>query len=530
MPPRILRGSIVLLFSFSGLLDGSASSADAPGVAPTSLTISVPGPINGCGALSGGLSPLDASVLDLTQPSAFLNNAQNVLHGAGGAIATAELVSLNPQTVVYGIAPQFRWSDDHLFTSTNLIRWWESARRVKSSNQVGYRDIIRLIPSADGREVVATFRKPDTGWPLLFRDVGEYPSLGTRCGSFALVHRPSLGPYHVVAATRNQVTLRASKAWTLNGHRFSTIVITTSLTINSNPQSFVGYRPDVTASDVTAMTLHPTFDGSFSSSNGIAELQFSPRTPIVLRRALSLLIVRSRVISARYGSVTRLPYPSSSALFAQGMPGGPGPFVRPVGYVLGSSPVPDCTTCAERTLLVHHYVVLSGARTYGGRIVALTLGVGPTALDRATARQIVAFWRRAHFVVRERSYSSDAAASLAARRSLVAVSMLVRPTASLPQQVADSFLHSTMIDSYATGFTSSDIQRAATRASSLFNETSANASWNVVDEAILRSFIVRPLFTLPALTEWSSTVRNITASNSLIGLLDSLPNWVSTLK
>jgi hypothetical protein len=46
-----------------------------------------------------------------------------------------------------------------------------------------------------------------------------------------------------------------------------------------------------------------------------------------------------------------------------------------------------------------------------------------------------------------------------------------------------------------------------------------------MDQKILSSYWVRPLFTSPSLLAWTNTMTGVTTSFSVPGLLDEEPNW-----
>ena len=100
----ILRGSISravltgIAITIALAPTAVASAAKKPIVTSNendnTITVSLPGPLNGCGYFDAGSNPTSKAVLDLLQPSAFLTSTSDVLVGEGGPIAAAELTSL----------------------------------------------------------------------------------------------------------------------------------------------------------------------------------------------------------------------------------------------------------------------------------------------------------------------------------------------------------------------------------------------------------------------------------------------------
>ncbi len=109
MIPRGSGRRVALVVVISGLIVVAATLlayrkppvAEGPANPATStLTLSLPGPFNGCSVLSPEVAASSAAILDLIRPSAFLVGPPNILSGEGGAVTSAELISLHPEKVV----------------------------------------------------------------------------------------------------------------------------------------------------------------------------------------------------------------------------------------------------------------------------------------------------------------------------------------------------------------------------------------------------------------------------------------------
>ena len=95
-------------------------------------------------------------------------------------IQSAEVVSVNPQTVVYQIAPKAVWSDGVPITAADFQYAWQSQRGGATdidgapdsvASTLGYRDILSVASSNSGRTVTVTFRTPYADWESLFDDL-----------------------------------------------------------------------------------------------------------------------------------------------------------------------------------------------------------------------------------------------------------------------------------------------------------------------------------------------------------------------
>jgi ABC-type transport system substrate-binding protein len=423
----ILRGSVVrslgacLVLICSLLLIGPATAAPSPPAAKATLNLSLPGPFNGCTILDTGATPTTNAILDLVRPSAFLTTPGGNLAGEGGAIASAELVSLDPETVVYTIAPNQHWSNGAPFSGIDLVGWWLRAKQLASVQSDGYRDIRSLAETNGGLTVTATFAQPYAEWNLLFRDV---EAIGTPAGCqwSNFLRRPSLGPYGVVSASPRRIVLVANQAWNLDPNRFGRIVISDSAAIPASASAkYVSYSLNVSSASVEAASAHPSISSHIGTSSENAEISFAPARPLTqsldLRDALSVMLNRQSIINNIYGSVTFSPSVAQSALYSQGQaayPGGngSGPSAQSTTTTVTSNQpghsLNDCTSCALTLLKGADYLrTPSGWATPSGTLLSLHVAVGPTPLDQAVATT----WRRS----RRRQTTSTSPSSLAPR-------------------------------------------------------------------------------------------------------------------
>jgi hypothetical protein len=53
----------------------------------------------------------------------------------------------------------------------------------------------------------------------------------------------------------------------------------------------------------------------------------------------------------------------------------------------------------------------------------------------------------------------------------------------------------------------------------------ASTTWLALDQVIMNDFWVRPLFTAPSLTVWSSTLTPVSSSFVVSGFVDQIPTW-----
>lgn len=523
----VVVASVLLVYRSPRPTPGPADPASS------SLTLDVPGPFNACSALSPSATATTRAILDLVRPSAFLTGPTDILFGEGGAIASAELVSLHPETVVYTIDPKLRWSDGRPFAVRDLIDWWHAARAVSSVANDGYRQITSMVVGKMGDSVTATFSRDFADWNLLFRDINQAGAAST-CAPSDLSRQPSLGPYLVQSASASKVVLVANPEWTVNYNRFHHVIFVTDADLTNHDASyFVKYAPVATQSLVDNLVAHPKFQGRFGNSSEIEELTFSPHDSLTastrMRTILSWLLDRHVILAKLFGTFTFTPAVPTSALFSQGQYDYP-PHHRGVAPTSRDSslvnPNVDCRRCAESMLRASGYQrSVQGWRDGAGATLSVTVAVGPSDLDHETAALVDAQWEALGIEVTAFDASSESQAASLAATGETDLALFERPTSTTPWWSGRSWDGPAISDAYSSGITPSTVGPLFRSAQSTFNPATADVSWLKIDHVILKDFWVRPLYTVPSLTEWSQSVANVVPSLSLDGLIDQVTGW-----
>ena len=516
-------------------LSGAVSSSNANENAET-LDLSLPGPFNGCSFLDPGATATSDAILDLVRPSAFVTNANGTLEGEGGAISSTELISLAPETVRYTIDTNLTWSDGLPFNGSDLVDWWQRARALSSVTSDGYRAIKSLVVSTNGQSVTAVFSSPYADWDLLFRDV-EAPGTTPGCAISELASRPSLGAYEVGSATASRIVLTMNTHWPLDTNRFGRIVITDNQTLpTTQTANFADYTLAVNGAEVLALSNHPALLSRISSSSNIEELTYSPSLAttrlLAVRKALSWSINRQAMIDTLFGAVTFSPSVAASAIYSQGESAYPGPSGTNPGGQATTTTSPttsgqaDCESCALTVLRDAGFERTSAGWTDGTtKTLTIRLGVGPSDLDHSVALLVQKDWNAIGIhstVVKE---SSDQGAALSAAVGRVDVALFARPTQTNPSYTARSWAGPAYPDTYPSGVRLASVTTLFDEARDIFNPVTASVTWLKLDQVILNDFWVRPLFTAPSLTIWSSTLAPVTNSFVVPGFVDQIPTW-----
>jgi peptide/nickel transport system substrate-binding protein len=506
----------------------------------STLDISLPGPFNGCSYLDPGATVTSDAILDLVRPSAFQTNFNGTLQGEDGAISSAELISLSPQTVRYTISPKLVWSDGLAFNGADLVDWWQRARTLASVTSDGYRAIKSLVVATNGLSVTATFATPYADWELLFRDI-EAPGTTPGCAISNLVSRPSLGPYFVSSATASRIVMSMNPEWPLDANRFGRIVITDNQVLPASYNAnYADYTLALNGAAIVALSNHPTLDSHIGSSNNIEEITFAPGTPITsqmsLRKALSLSINRQSMIDTLFGSITYSPSVAASAIYSQGQSQYPGPSgSNPAGQTTTTTTTPakgslvDCESCAVADLRVAGYTRTSAGWIDGSaKPLAIVLGVGSSDLDHSVAKLVVGDWKAIGIHTSIVNEKTDVAAARAAATGNVEVALFARPTETNPSYTGRSWAGPPYLDTYSSGVRIASVTTLFNDAASIFNPVTATPMWLQIDQTIMNDFWVRPLFTAPSLTIWSGLLGPVQGSFIVSGFVDQVPTWSKT--
>ena len=488
------------------------------GAAVKTLYVSLPGPLDACSSLSVGASDTSVAIGDLLYPSAFLNGPNDALVGTGAAIVSAELTSVNPESVTYSVAPQLKWSDGTDFNATSLVQWWTRAKAQPSISSDGYRAISSMTVSSDGLSVVAKFSQSFSNWNVLFRDVLSRNS-SLDCSIKNLEHRPTLGYYSVTSATKHQIVLRKSGLLHKGVMRFGRVVISDTMSTSKVPsKSFIGEMVSVNSQDVSLLTSDPRLTTSLTSSSSLTQMSFSSVRPnvslLAFRQALSVAINRQLMVNFLWGTTTttvrvanRLLTPATSA----------------VGSANLDAPQ-DCLTCALEALKSIGYSQAGSSwHSPHGNTVAIRMTVGPSGADRSAAAFIINTWRVIGIPTFRVTASSEQLAAASLRSGAADVAVYSRSLAFGPSVVARAYFGSPVLDSYAVGPRNPLWAQTALAVTQVFNDAQASQQWALFDAQVTHSFISRPLFCAPVIQAWSRRFSTVRGGSSVIALVDQLP-------
>ena len=530
------RGLIAAFAAFA-ILGSNVPFASAKTVNTDTLHIYIPGTFNGCTSTSETSTAAFRSIMDLTRPSAFLPNSFGRLIGVRGPVVSAELTSLNPQTVVYTIDPSFLWSNGDSFSVSDLTDLIAIGRESQATWADGYHHIVSQTIGPKLKTLRVVFDNHYSEWAGMFRAL-EHKGLAAPCSHSQIVAQPSLGPYSLLSLSTKIAVLQANEAWPHYEQLYRTVIVEAGAAadeIGATP--FVDLRYSFTSEDLTASSSHTDRLGKIGISNHLATILYSPRRYLpsqsAVREYLSAALNRQTLINELVGEQTFSVATANSNVIGQSQ----------IGYsgTSGLSPVTqmtmpdnsggvftatgDCGSCAASMLGTGRGLRrLSDVTTFNGTPLVVRLAVGPSPRMQQLATLVQAQWRVAGVGVFVARYRTDLAASNAVAYG-ASDAALVEQTVGPVASSAASWYGPRRSDQLDAGWRTESGNAAGIAALSTFNPVDGLHSWKLLDDEISRNFWARPLFSLPYYLRWSSSISTVLPSSSMDGLICQVTLW-----
>jgi peptide/nickel transport system substrate-binding protein len=533
-----------------GALVITTPSAAAPASREPTLTVAIPGPFGGCNPGSTSTTAATDEVLSLVLPSAFTPGSLSTPVGDTPVVAQAEVVSLNPQTVVYTIAPGATWPDGAAFGAEDLVRTWQERRADALVADLGYRDVASMTPNAAGTTLTVVFSTPYSDWESLFNLIVPESTTAAACSQPTAALDPSMGPYAITSATSTTVTLEANKAWTGTLPFYTHVVVTTD---PSDPVPEGGaprlvYLPSPTLAQLEAITSTGAFDSRIQHDTTIVSLDFAVRGPEALpldaREAVARFIDRTAIVNTVAAPIDDSAAPAASHLFGQGdadylgAPGTPvGTPVAPAAPLPGASgsaaygDVPDVATADALLHAAGYAKSVSGWREPGGRPFSVCLGVpdqlvqlvGTAAMvrDQLLAQGVEVEWRPSGTVasVVDDLRAGTCAAGLVSRTGDGFATHEAAIWLAAPSPVP--------MDLTWTGVDDPIVNAAALTATSMLNPLTAVTTWTAMDARLWNLMVGLPLYSPSVYVGWTPQVAGLLPCSTVGCTIAQIPSLVA---
>ena len=387
-----LLGLAVLAAGCSTASGGSTTTVTYVGVAGGAISFGMTEGVSGCNPnTTEGNTPGTLTVLGAVLPSPFVVGA-NGTPQANLQLTEAEVVDLNPQTVVYTLNPKAVWSDGVPISAADFKYAWEQQRGdpVVSSPDVasiaGYRDIASVKGSNGGHTVTVKFKKSFADWRSLFNNlvpahVMEKVGWNPTCSTVDPTIDLSGGPFKIGSVSGSTIRLVQNPKWwgTPANAKSVTVHIATSTDELAQWMSSgyvsVAEPSTVTPSFLTEMTGLPGAASDVENSNTLLQLNMASgltsKLSPDLRAAIALTVDRQALVNQQVSWAVPGVTPADSHVYVQGQ----------AAYKPSSSSVPTTTVPVPDHFDLDHRHRSGGQREFPG-----DPGAGPGRRLRTAGR------------------------------------------------------------------------------------------------------------------------------------------------
>jgi peptide/nickel transport system substrate-binding protein len=362
-----LLGLAVLAAGCSTASGGSTTTVTYVGVAGGAISFGMTESVSGCNPnTTEGNTPGTLTVLGAVLPSPFVVGA-NGTPQANLQLTEAEVVGLNPQTVVYTLNPKAVWSDGVPISAADFKYAWEQQRGdpVVSSPDVasiaGYRDISSVKGSNGGHTVTVKFKKSFADWRSLFNNlvpahVMEQVGWNPTCSTVDPTIDLSGGPFKIGSVSGSTIRLVQNPKWwgTPANAKSVTVHIATSTDELAQWMSSgyvsVAEPSTVTPSFLTEMTGLPGAASDVENSNTLLQLNMASgltsKLSPDLRAAIALTVDRQTLVNQQVSWAVPGVMPADSHVYVQGQAA-----YKPSSSSVPTTTVPVPTTSTSTTVI-----------------------------------------------------------------------------------------------------------------------------------------------------------------------------------
>ena len=583
--PRGYRAAVLPLLALALLAaacSGGGASAVPVTLVPVSgggLTVGIDQSPVGCNPNAlGGTNWASRLVLNAVLPSAFTVNANGQSAGNQNVVDQAELISTNPQTVVYTIDPKAVWSDGVPITAQDFRYAWDQQRGTDpisglpvatDASVLGYRSIKSLAASNHGKTVTVVFREPFADWQMLFANllpahVMERVGWNPACPVLNPAIDLSGGPYLIKSVAEGRVVLRVNPRWWGQAPSLNSVTIR----VGSGPDQLARWLRLGTAQVALPRAIDPTFvqqvvgnpraNSELDTSSTFVQLEFSidgPNTSTIEQRnAIAHAIDRQSLVSSMTGWIDANIVPAQSHLYVQGqnayplpaeIQNAPNPFIgnNPTSSTTTTNPTPGSgvpfSTTADPAATTRLLNLLGDVTAPdgqwqlpgGGGPLVLRLAVDEGDPWAAQAGDVVAEQlRHAGFGVQVVAQPTATATGMALASGQADLAVLPIDTGPYPSQA---------VAWYTTGLgpagqngsmdwsnlNDPTVDTLLAQAAQQLNPVKAQPIYAQVDQQLWTDMVALPLFAQPSVLGWSVRTYGVTPNFHGAGLFGTLPTW-----
>lgn len=462
-------------------------------------------------------------------------------------VESAEVVGVNPQTVVYQINQKATWSDGTPINAQDFVYAWLSQNGSGKdadgttdsvASSAGYEDISSVVGSNDGKTVTVAFQTPYSDWASLFDDllpahIAEKVGWNHGFDHFDPSALVSGGPWMVSAWSpgRQMVLVRNPHWWGTSPHLAELVLQAMPV-----PTDVAGAMRAGHIEVAGPTSFGPDFEASVSSSPSLESAVQLGTTALALdfnvrdapfdnqsvRQGIAHLIDRATLVTRLVQPIDQQAWEDNDHLFANAEPWYAD---DAAGYEQ-----PDPQTGAQDLAAGGVVADANGTWTWHGAPLALELtwasddpwsaSVGPALAAQLTARGF--------------DVTVDPTSSANLDGSVLpsgAFNLAVVPvaTGAYPTQLAPAFGNPADVAHGAvsnwTGFDDPRIDALFAQASQQLGAGQDKQLYQQVDGALWTAMPSLPLFAEPVVVAWSASLSGVRNDPGGLGPLWSVAKW-----
>jgi peptide/nickel transport system substrate-binding protein len=463
-------------------------------------------------------------------------------------VQSAEVVSVNPQTVVYQIAPNAVWSDGVPITASDFQYAWQSQRGGATdidgspdsvATTLGYRDITSVVASHGGRTVTVTFRTPYADWESLFDDllpahIAEEVGWNHGFDHFDSHVLVSAGPWLIKKWVPGQeVVLGRNPRWWGVVPRFRRIVLEAVTNPSGLAHDVLTRRVTVAAPSVfdaalmSELSAVPKVESRASQGTTMLQLDFNvrhaPLATVSIRQGIAHAIDRVGIVTRVVQPLVRYAGQDSSHLFANVQPA-----YRDdgLGYDTVDTGAADALLSAGGLVADAH-----GTWTLHGTPVTLDLTWSEndpwsSAAGPLLASQLVA----AGFDVQTAPVTGSQLFDTVLPTGAFELALVPVQATAYPSQLGGVFSPTATVGSPSlaedwTGFDDPKVDALFTQAQGQLSATEASATYQEIDQDLWQDMPTLPLFAEPDFLAFSASISGVRNDPGGLGVLWEMNQW-----
>ena len=541
---RLGRLFVATLIATSSLALLGVSAPQAATVLPV-LHLGVDGPFIGCNPSAQRTSAATQLLLSLAMPESTIVQTGAVIAPAVSVIAQAEVTSLHPMKVVYGLIPNAPWSDGSAVSIKDFIATWHAGARGSAPTSDQYsliKSITPLLGSPNAVQVL--FSKPASGWRDLFNPLMPASTItaAANCRHPDPDINLSAGPYLIASAGASGATLVANPSWTGAAQRFSAIVLSEGVRplihILAEPGSAAVLATNIPGEALgNGVSSLPTVRSSATFSNDLVSLDFStvtwPTKSRPIRVALAALIRRNGLVASVGGPYIPSLRPAMSHFWTQGM----------INYSGTNSPLPqpsDVNTFSAKNqsynpiLAGHNLRILGYSKvrhrwmSRRGKPLKVKMAIQSNdAWTESVARHLVKQWSEHGIEVSIIHVADVSLAERGLRRGTFTMAIVVRPTSPYVNETVRWYLPSPTGPASVlwNGYHDSTVTRTLRQAEADMNPQDAASLYQSIDTRLWITMSSLPIMVEPSFLVSSATLTGVVADPYAPGFVSMMGQW-----